>query len=263
MEVHHHPHVEKKNFKEYFLEFLMIFLAVTMGFIAENIREHLSDQSKEREYIGHIRKDLMIDTASLNIWILAESESIANFDTLISILQHPENTDCGSEMYFLARLSTRVQLFEANDNTITELKNSGNFRLIRNQDILNGLIDIEKIKGRYFTLNSVAARESELLYPLIGNLFEASVFNQMVTTHATNNNFAEKDAANSHKSDFQKPAGNPQLRNFNKDIINQFTYYLHQKRSTFEGEIKALSAEKLADIVLVQLIDKEYHFEKE
>jgi hypothetical protein len=30
MEVHHHPHVEKKNFKEYFLEFLMIFLAVTM-----------------------------------------------------------------------------------------------------------------------------------------------------------------------------------------------------------------------------------------
>jgi len=31
MEVHHHPHVEKKNFKEYFLEFLMIFLAVTMG----------------------------------------------------------------------------------------------------------------------------------------------------------------------------------------------------------------------------------------
>jgi len=32
MEVHHHPHVEKKKFKEYFLEFLMIFLAVTLGF---------------------------------------------------------------------------------------------------------------------------------------------------------------------------------------------------------------------------------------
>jgi hypothetical protein len=43
MEVHHHPTVEKKNFKEYFLEFLMIFLAVTMGFIAENIREHITE----------------------------------------------------------------------------------------------------------------------------------------------------------------------------------------------------------------------------
>jgi hypothetical protein len=41
MEVHHHPTVDKKNFKEYFLEFLMIFLAVTMGFFAENIREVL------------------------------------------------------------------------------------------------------------------------------------------------------------------------------------------------------------------------------
>jgi hypothetical protein len=42
MEVHHHPdlHHKKKNFKEYFLEFLMIFLAVTPGFVAENIREH-------------------------------------------------------------------------------------------------------------------------------------------------------------------------------------------------------------------------------
>ena len=32
MEVPHHPDVEKKNFKEYLLEFIMIFLAVTMGF---------------------------------------------------------------------------------------------------------------------------------------------------------------------------------------------------------------------------------------
>ena len=40
MEVHHHPdlHHKPKKWKEYFLEFLMIFLAVTMGFIAENIR---------------------------------------------------------------------------------------------------------------------------------------------------------------------------------------------------------------------------------
>jgi hypothetical protein len=41
MEVHHHPdlHHEKKKFKEYLLEFVMIFLAVTLGFFAETIRE--------------------------------------------------------------------------------------------------------------------------------------------------------------------------------------------------------------------------------
>ena len=43
MEVHHHPHVEKKGFKEYFLEFIMIFLAVTMACIGENMREQLCE----------------------------------------------------------------------------------------------------------------------------------------------------------------------------------------------------------------------------
>ena len=51
MEVHHHPHVEKKSFKEYFLEFVMIFLAVTMGFFAESLREHINDNQKREQYI--------------------------------------------------------------------------------------------------------------------------------------------------------------------------------------------------------------------
>jgi hypothetical protein len=36
MEVHQLPKEKRKNFKEYLLEFVMIFLAVTLGFIAEN-----------------------------------------------------------------------------------------------------------------------------------------------------------------------------------------------------------------------------------
>jgi hypothetical protein len=46
MEVHHHPQVEKKRFKEYFLEFMMIFHALTMGFFTESIREHLVQKAK-------------------------------------------------------------------------------------------------------------------------------------------------------------------------------------------------------------------------
>jgi hypothetical protein len=65
MEVHRHPNVEKKNFKEYFLEFLMIFLAVTMGFFAESIRESISDNSKEKEYTVSIIEDMKKDSATL------------------------------------------------------------------------------------------------------------------------------------------------------------------------------------------------------
>ena len=65
MEVHHHPHVEKKNFKEYLLEGLMIFLAVSMGFIAENIREGVTERQKEQEYIESIVEDLSTDQQNI------------------------------------------------------------------------------------------------------------------------------------------------------------------------------------------------------
>src|SRR3954452_22127443 len=65
MEVHHHPHVEKKNFKEYLLEGLMIFLAVTMGFFAENIREHFADVRIEKEYLSTYKQQLLINKEQL------------------------------------------------------------------------------------------------------------------------------------------------------------------------------------------------------
>ena len=65
MEVHHASHVGRKKVKEYFLEFLMIFLAVTLGFFAESPREHLADNKKEREYIHGMVSDIKKDTANL------------------------------------------------------------------------------------------------------------------------------------------------------------------------------------------------------
>ena len=58
MEVHHHPDVHHKarRFKEYFLEFLMIFLAVTMGFFAENIQAKTYLTGREKELMKSLVK---------------------------------------------------------------------------------------------------------------------------------------------------------------------------------------------------------------
>jgi len=60
MEVHHHPdlHHKRKKAKEYFLEFFMIFLAVTLGFFAESLRESISDSNKEHEYMQSLLNDM-------------------------------------------------------------------------------------------------------------------------------------------------------------------------------------------------------------
>ncbi len=51
MEVQHHPQLEHKHkaWKEYLLEGFMIFIAVMMGFIAENIREDITNREHVKQ----------------------------------------------------------------------------------------------------------------------------------------------------------------------------------------------------------------------
>src|SRR6059036_75916 len=100
MEVHHHPHVEKKNFKEYFLEFLMIFLAVTMGFFAESLREHLSDKRIEREYIVSFVEDLKQDTTVFSQVIPLAENNIKGVDTLLNTLLDAPYTDSSIRLIY-------------------------------------------------------------------------------------------------------------------------------------------------------------------
>jgi hypothetical protein len=86
MEVHH-PHVEKKRFKEYFLEFIMIFLAVTMGFFAETIRENVTEHRRAKEFAESMVQDLREDTAQLRSY----SEY---FDFCSKCYRHTPATTC-------------------------------------------------------------------------------------------------------------------------------------------------------------------------
>jgi hypothetical protein len=66
MEVHHsHHHGQKKKIKEYFLEFLMLFIAVTLGFFAENLREKQIEQHREISYLKNVHEDLQLDLKGL------------------------------------------------------------------------------------------------------------------------------------------------------------------------------------------------------
>src|ERR1017187_7411583 len=102
MEVHHHPdlHHRKKHWKEYFLEFLMIFLAVTMGFLAESYREHLADKEKVKQAIGSLVKCLASDTAQLNTKIRSNL-LVANYlDSLVTLKNANLTTDENKQKFY-------------------------------------------------------------------------------------------------------------------------------------------------------------------
>ncbi|HYJ64157.1 MAG TPA: hypothetical protein VEV62_10470, partial [Parafilimonas sp.] len=103
MEVHHHPHVAKKNFTEYFLEFLMIFLAVTLGFIAENIREGFVDRKMQKEYIFSFYEDLKTDTARITAIINKDEVKINGLsnieDCYDTVFNNPQSASCMIKLF--------------------------------------------------------------------------------------------------------------------------------------------------------------------
>ncbi len=264
MEVQKHPqHVtHKKEWGEYLLEFFMLFLAVFLGFVAENIREHNVEKSKEKEYVLNIRKDLGRDTSAINIWVPAYAKTITELDSLIYLLQKPGFSSRGSDLYYYARFSTRSRIYVASNNTLSELKSSGNLRLITKQALINGLSDFQKIIDSYLKLSTIEGRESEMLYPSLAELFDATVFDRMVINR---NNTGNKFSVDSSfvKDTLLKPQGNPQLLKHDPAVINKFIFYLHERKSSLAGEASLLLQEKDNAVALIKLIQKEYHLENE
>ena len=83
MEVHHPHHpTHKKDLKEYFLEFFMLFLAITLGFFAENIREHYIEKQREIKYIQNIHQDLQKDIKEVDVTVIMINEKQLLADSL-------------------------------------------------------------------------------------------------------------------------------------------------------------------------------------
>lgn len=139
MEVHHHPHTGKKKFKEYFLEFIMIFLAVTLGFFAENLRERFLDKKMEKEYMESMVKDLKADTASFSRTIQQYTLISRGIDTMLTCLKS-DDPDPSTINRILSKGFWMYTGFSYNNETVQQLKNSGNFRLVKNRAVVDSIL---------------------------------------------------------------------------------------------------------------------------
>lgn len=126
MEVHHHPEVEKKGIKEYLLEGLMIFLAVFMGFIAENIREDYTEHQKAKAFAASMISDLKEDTSKLKDYIAYYSFASRNVDTLMRLLSDNDIKNIPSGKLYLYGLWGGAQrFFTPDDATYEQMKSTG------------------------------------------------------------------------------------------------------------------------------------------
>ena len=149
MEVHHHTHDpatphHKKNWNSYFWEFLMLFLAVFCGFLAENIREHKIEQERAKKLATSLYNDFITDRDNINGIINARNDWNKTLDTLMLELEKPLSIQNDSLILFIAgkQLSQRTYFLPAK-GTYEQIKESGYLRYF-NQDIGFNLVKYEK-----------------------------------------------------------------------------------------------------------------------
>lgn len=141
MEVHHHPdlHHDKKKFMEYFLEFLMIFIAVTMGFFAEQIREDFVESHREKQYMVSLVKDLESDMLQITGIIRFRVTKIARIDSLlIFFAANPSSTIPFTKYNLILQLFGHAAFFQ-NSGTLDQLNNSGGLRLIQKRIVVDSI----------------------------------------------------------------------------------------------------------------------------
>ena len=155
MEVHAHAHSERKKWTHYFWEFLMLFLAVFCGFLAENEREHIVEAHRAKEYAKSLLNDLKEDTVELQSGIGHLNFLISAIDSIVSSNSSiPDKSSVPGKFYYYSRLTSFYYPIDWNSSTLNQLVQSGNLRYFKNKELVNQI-------NKYYALQNNISGQGE------------------------------------------------------------------------------------------------------
>lgn len=253
MEVHHHPQLEHKPkpWKEYILEYIMIVLAVTTGFFAESLREHISDRAKEKEYLALMVSELRYDTAQYNI----VHSKIFYLKPLLDSLYINATQAAKFNYVLLGKWNTPINetrvTYVPTLTTIQQLKTSGSFRLIENKKVLKLIMDYDAyVQGSLQPQSSSLDGATGKIYATEDEICDEGEFNN-ITNHNAQDNAAQYDTPNGLT--YNMPFVIKDAVRLNQ-LANAFVNY---KTLTWGYNVRTKNAMEKATSLL-QLIQEEY-----
>ncbi len=251
MEVHKHPHhvTHKKKWGEYFLEFLMIFFAVFLGFVAENLREGIKDKEGIHSDMKSLVADLRSDVVYSDSLIIRNEYSCLMTDSLINMLgNHPSNT---ADIYYLARtITANFGYFYSNAKTFEQMKASGNLKLIKPRSLLDSIANYYASFQWFSNQATLLLAKIDAIHQGNGKLFSTFIFQKMMQIDY--GDFQRGIIA------IKKPEGNPAFLTTDPNVINDVALRYHYYFSTMKFYDKTGMQLLTHARRLVDLIEKEY-----
>jgi len=138
MEVHAHSHTSRQKWTHYLWEFLMLFLAVFCGFLAENQREHMVEDQRAKALAKNLYKELYEDSIAVQKCIENRKKKESECRYFVDYVKDSSLTNL-SARFFPAFTTSLIQIqyiiFEPNDGILNQLRNSGELRYFKNSEL--------------------------------------------------------------------------------------------------------------------------------
>ena len=247
MEVHAHTHTPRKKWTHYLWDFLMLFLAVFAGFLAENQREHFVENQREKQFINSLIHDVESDTAKLNELIGSRNIRESRLDSLTFLLNSDSAYRFTKDIYFFGITIPRVTIFQftPSDGTMQQLKNAGGLRLIRSRMVTDSII---KYDGAVRSLLRLDEQEQDIIN--IHREMAPKIFNGIEL-----GKFSDADNLP------VRIDHSPELMPNYKNSLNEFNYRMTSVKNINRGYRR--EARKLLKQAtnLLHTLKKEYHLE--
>ncbi len=247
METHaqHLHHAPGKKRWHYFYEFLMLFLAVSCGFLAENLREKNVEHYREKEFMKSLVEDLQLDTAQFSSIKLFRLGRLSKIDSIIIFFQYHSDGPVPAYGYALANRLFGHAAFFQNSGTLDQLKNAGGFRLIRHRNV------VEAIESYDQQIKRIALRD---LYETDFNFDHNKLLQKLFDGRALLKLFTDTNY-------MKKPASPSSTIRINEQYLGEYLNSLRTFQSFVKYDMDLQTKVKEKATRLITLIKKEYQLE--
>ena len=176
METHAHElhKAPGQGWKHYFFEFFMLFLAVSLGFFVENIRESYVEKERARQFLQSMLVDVKTNIKNLDSLMQQDRIIIANHDSLANWLLADSATI--DRAAFARKMgAVWIRNFYVRKETYEQMKSSGSLRYF-DIEFLKKLMDYERITDFAETRNREFERKyyTELFIPALYKAYDLS-----------------------------------------------------------------------------------------
>ena len=251
METHAHDlhKVPGHGWKHYIFEFLMLFLAVFCGFLAENFREDQVEHQREKQYMQSFIYDLQNDTTNLNEGFPRKDQRLTAIDSVLLFFE--SNPDAKIIPGFLLRHMRRTlwdRHYRRNSATIDQLRNAGGLRLIRKKNVRDSIAayDLQWQRAEFWREGYVILQEKgkDMMHKILNA-------NDLLVKY-------RKDAGFSNNRKITDTMKNVRI---NPEYLNEFLNFISDQKITTTQDKNGYEAIEQSAERLIALIKKEYDLE--